>query len=80
MFVHELKMYIDYLKNKISETGQPVNARGAAQLKTFKNNLLSGIEYYSQLFSNLKDKFHFSIDQTLHHLETYKAEVQKIEL
>ncbi len=80
MFIHELKMYIDYLKNKIAETGQPVNARGAAQLKTFKNNLLSGIEYYSHLFSNLKDKFHDSIDQTLHHLETYKAEVQRIEL
>jgi hypothetical protein len=80
MFINELKMYVDYFRKKIENTEQPVNARGVAQLKTFKNNLLNGIEYYNHLFSNMKDKIHISLDQTFNQLETYKAEVQEIEL
>lgn len=80
MFINELKMYVEYLRKKIEDAEQPLNTRASAQLKTFKNNLLSGIEYYSHLFPNLKDKFQFSSDQTFHQLETYKAEVQEIEV
>ncbi len=78
MFIHELKMYVEYLKKKIEEYEQPINARGAAQLKTIKGNLITGIEYYNQLFSNLKSRFQFNFDQILNQLEAFKVEVEEI--
>jgi hypothetical protein len=49
MFINELRLYIDYLKNeqkKISD--QPV-AKRTRYLNEFRNNLLEGIGYYRSL-------------------------------
>jgi len=57
MFMKELKMYIDYLKNKIEESKPSMTDKQEKYLETFANNLKEGIRYYSELFGELKDKF-----------------------
>jgi len=61
MFVKELGIYIDFLKNKIEETKDSFpKAFGTKQEKhlvTFAQNLKEGINYYNSLFGDLKDKF-----------------------
>ena len=51
MFVKELKMYLDYLKNELNTVSQTVNAAQVKKWHAFKNNLLEGIKYYEDLFS-----------------------------
>ena len=51
MFVKELKMYVDYLKNEIDTISQEVTANQIKKWNSFKSNLLEGIAYYQNLFS-----------------------------
>jgi hypothetical protein len=80
MFIKELSLYLDYLKNKISETKTSLTGKQEKYLRTFTKNLNEGIGYYKRLFSNLKEKFENSkpeilrdlakSEQTLRHLQT----------
>ncbi len=49
MFVNELKMYVDYLKNDLQKLTEPLTAKQVKYYTTFKQNLLSGIQYYREL-------------------------------
>lgn len=83
MFIKELNIYIDYFKNKIEETSFPVSTKQEQFLVTFGRNLLDGIEYYQELFSNLKDNFENKTTGILKSLKTGKKTIilliQKIE-
>ena len=57
MFVKELQLYIDYLKDKIAENRIAPTPKQTNYLNRFADNLMDGISYYNGLFSNLKDKF-----------------------
>jgi len=57
MFVKELKVYIDYIKNKIDESPLTRTIKEEKYLLSFVDNLKGGVNYYSELFSGLKDKF-----------------------
>lgn len=57
MFIKEIVMYIDYLKNKISKTQKPFTDKQIKYFDTFKNNLMNGIEYYRELTSNIRIKY-----------------------
>lgn len=50
MFVKELSMYIDYLKNEIATVSAEINAGQIKKWNAFKNILLEGISYYQNLF------------------------------
>lgn len=50
MFVKELKMYIDYLKNDIHTFTDDLTAKNVKKWNAFRNNLLGGIAYYHNLF------------------------------
>lgn len=50
MFVKELKMYIDYLKNEIATLSEEVTAAQIKKWNLFRSNLLEGIDYYQNLF------------------------------
>ena len=79
LFVKELKMYIDYLKNEISDISSEVTTAQIKKLNLFKNNLLEGIGYYENLFStthffeNLKKEIQ-------NQLQFYKAELSEIKI
>lgn len=57
MFVKELTIYIDYLKNKIEEAKDSINKKQEIYLTTFAKNLNEGIAYYESLFSASKETF-----------------------
>jgi len=57
MFVKELNIYIDYLKNRIEEASFSMTKKQEKYLMTFVSNLEEGTNYYKGLFSDLKDKF-----------------------
>ena len=80
MFVKELKIYIDFLKNKIEELKSSVpKAIGKKQeqyLFTFEKNLKEGINYYYSLFNSLKDKFEDTKSDILDDLEASKKSLQ----
>jgi len=57
MFVKELDIYINYLKNKITETKENINTKQVKYLNTFANNLTEGVEYYQKMFTDISDSF-----------------------
>jgi len=58
MFINELNIYIDFLKNKFEEARLMMSAKQEKYLNTFVKNLNEGITYYHQLFSDLQDQSH----------------------
>jgi len=50
MFVKELKMYVDYLKNEIATISEEVTTKQIKKWEAFKSNLFNGIAYYQNLF------------------------------
>lgn len=79
LFLKELKMYIDYLKNDIQSVGEEINAAKTKKLESFKNNLLEGIEYYQKLFVSVPN-FETIKNEALNHLSVYKNELFSIEI
>ncbi|MFL9832856.1 hypothetical protein [Chryseobacterium terrae] len=82
MFMNELKMYVEHLKNEISNfSGEIVNSQ-IKKWNTFKSNLFDGIQYYQELFdktiffSNEKKK----IQQQLQGFKLSLAEISIPEL
>jgi len=84
MFIKELKIYIDFLKNKIEETKVSIpKAFGTKQEKyliTFAKNLKEGINYYNNLFNDLKDKFEETKSGILNDLDTSKKSLHLLNL
>jgi len=79
LFIKELKMYIDYLKNDIQAITEEINTAKVKKLESFKNNLLEGIEYYQNLFSTIPD-FEIIKNDVLNQLNNYKNELFGIEI
>jgi hypothetical protein len=79
MFINELKMYVDYLKNDVEEVSNEITTAQIKKLQAFKNNLLEGIEYYVTLFT--ENKF-FKTDfvKIQNQLHDYKNAVLGIEI
>ena len=79
IFVKELKMYIDYLKNEIAETTTDLTAGQVKKWNAFKNNLVDGIVYYENLlattsyFEDLKTEIY-------NQLRFYKNAINEIEI
>jgi len=69
MFVKELRMYLDFLKNKIDEASISMNKKQEKSLINFVNNLDDGISYYKNIFENVKDKFEDTKSKVLSDLE-----------
>lgn len=49
VFVNELNLYVEYLKNDIAQSMKDLTAKKEKYLESFKNQLLEGIEYYKEL-------------------------------
>lgn len=55
MFVKELKMYVDYLKNDIASFTDDLTAKHIKKWHAFKSNLLDGVVYYQNLFTETRN-------------------------
>ncbi|WP_298493242.1 hypothetical protein [uncultured Algibacter sp.] len=57
VFIKELSIYIDFLKNKLEEAKIVMNKKEEKYLTTFTKNLNEGVLYYKTLFKDLKHMF-----------------------
>lgn len=57
MFMKELNMYVDYLKNKLDELDLANPKKQKRQLEKFATNLNQGIDYYFDLINGSKNLF-----------------------
>ncbi len=74
VFINELKMYMDYLKNEINEFSEQITAPQVKKLKAFKSNLNEGIEYYQSLLAS-NNWFEKSKKTIENQLEYYRKEL-----
>jgi hypothetical protein len=79
LFVKELKMYLDYLKNEIVSVSEEITLGQIKKWNSFKNNLLQGIEYYEDLFS-ATPFFESSKKEIFSQFNSYKLELNEIEI
>ncbi|MFM9988547.1 hypothetical protein [Flavobacterium sp.] len=79
MFVKELKMYVDYLRNEITSISEEITSAQVKKWNLFKNNLIEGIGYYEGLFSSTL--FFDNEKNTIQNqLQFYKSELVKVEI
>ncbi len=76
MFVKELNIYIEHLKERFEETKMSMCQKQEQYLTNFGSNLKEGISYYQELFGGLKDKFEDTKINVLGELENSKNALQ----
>ena len=79
LFVKELKMYLDYLKNEIAAVTEEITLGQIKKWNSFKNNLIIGITYYQDFFSN-NPFFQITKNEILNQFKFYQLELNKIEI
>ena len=79
MFVNELKMYVDYLKNEIEEFSDSFTNAQTKKWKTFKNNLIEGVNYYETLFAETSF-FKNNVEMVKFQLADYKSKISGLEI
>ncbi|MCF6365471.1 MAG: hypothetical protein L3J35_04640 [Bacteroidales bacterium] len=57
MFIKELNIYIEYIKNKVKKIDLSSTDKQKKYLQTFVKNLQTGINYYLKLFTEKKEIF-----------------------
>lgn len=85
MFVKELQLYINYLKDKIAENYIAPTSKQTNYLNRFANNLMDGIDYYNTLFDDLKGKFaeakndiNRELDKGIETINSLKNDINKL--
>jgi len=78
MFIKELNIYIDYLKERLEETTDTFNKKQEKYLFKFADNLKDGIQYYQEVFSDAKGKLEDKKQSILTDLENSKENLQNL--
>lgn len=78
MFIKELGLYLDYLKEQIEDSKDKMNKKQEKYLSRFANNMNDGIEYYQDLFTNVKNQFVDTKDRILTELDLGSQELSKL--
>ncbi|MBF8150826.1 hypothetical protein ITJ86_13015 [Winogradskyella sp. F6397] len=77
MFVKELKMYVDYLKNEIATISEDLTAKQIRKWTAFKSHLFDGIGYYQDLFATALS---LNYDTIQKELQFYKEELTAVSI
>jgi hypothetical protein len=75
MFVKELGIYVDYLKNRLAPKLNPANPKEKKMLDSFHDNIKEGIRYYKELFSGKLTQLQGKVDEVLRELDKKEAEL-----
>jgi hypothetical protein len=78
MFLKELKIYIDYLKVKMDDTARPWPEKQQEYFNAFRDNLNKGIQYYRELFSNVKLTFQDKKSKLISDLEKFEKQLKNL--
>ena len=76
MFIKELKMYVEYLKNEVKNRSIEPTEKDISYCNEFKNNLLEGVDYYAQLFPQMIQETEEYRQNILLELESYKKRIE----
>ncbi|WP_053977446.1 hypothetical protein [Mangrovimonas xylaniphaga] len=80
MFIKELYIYIDYLKNKLETAKVEMTKKEQKYLATFAENLKSGIAYYNNFFLELKHNFEDSKNEIFNMLNQGELLLNNLQL
>ena len=80
MFVKELNLYMEFLKNKLEEAKKDWNKKQEKYFNRFLENMNEGIAYYTNMFDGLKDKYEQTKEETLASLEKTKSNLALLAL
>ena len=75
--INELKMYVSYLDNEITNTFEELTIAKIKKWDLFKKNVIDGIQYYKKLL-NTSLHFEHQKDEILLQLENHQLEIQQI--
>jgi hypothetical protein len=78
LFMKELGLYYDYLKNSIEEIEAPLSEKQIAYFNKFVNNMNDGIDYYKNLFEEVMHKFEDVKEDFLVELEAFEKAVSDL--
>jgi len=80
LFIKELGLYIDYFRNMTYSFSIHSTDIQKKQLMNFRDNVNEGINYYKNLFENLKTNFEDMKESILKELEMFEIEFNNINL
>ena len=80
MFIKELNIYIDYLKDKVNDASRNPVEKEQKYLIKFSENLEEGIEYYSKLFTEKSKYFSESYEFLINNLEDSIQRLKSLKL
>jgi hypothetical protein len=80
MFINELNLYVDYLKNEIDKCAHILNQKQEKFLNSFRANLLNGINYYKTLAPDLKKETAEYIDRMMCQLCDYQNQLNTLSI
>tara|TARA_B110000211_G_scaffold216528_1_gene259627 strand:+ start:979 stop:1338 length:360 start_codon:yes stop_codon:yes gene_type:complete len=75
MFVKELQAYVDYLKNELLGAKKEFSKKELKTIESYKEDLLEGISYSQDLFSNVYKESIETIESQIAQLNEYKKTV-----
>ena len=78
MFIKELHIYIDFLKNKLDEAKKSMNKKEEKYLLTFTSNMKEGVLYYQNLFTSITNTFEDIRESVLDELEMSLSTLQNM--
>lgn len=79
MFIKELGLYIDYLKNKLHDNRIEASEKQAKYLEKFAENIEDGINYYQNLFGGLKQRFSARREEILEDLKRCRLQLRSLQ-
>ena len=77
-FVKELELYVKYLKEKIDESTTDFTKKQEKYFHKFLNNMNEGIDYYNNLFKEMKSNFSFGADKIIESIKKQKFKLDQI--
>jgi len=80
MFVKELSLYVDYLKDQLSEATKPFDKKQISYFKVYQENMQQGIDYYKTLVGEFKGKLEDLKQNFLSDIERFENEMNKLKI
>ena len=77
-FVKELELYMDYFKEKLDESATSFNKRQEKYFQKFLDNMNDGVNYYTNLFEDMKLNFFKKGDLVLESIKKQKIHLEEI--
>jgi hypothetical protein len=77
MFIKELRLYLDYLKERIAEINMPASVNQVKYFETFQANISNGIQYYKDLFSTRINDIRVKLETELSKAEESFNEIKQ---